>query len=150
MPCPPHDWTLDDLDAAYLDGHRAGLAQEPLRPPPDAMLAPSWEAGWEDGIEQLRHRLVRSDTPFVWDHFPPLLSVQIHNNSARPPLGKPDFGLRMQLLVRPAQRKPVADRRPEGTPLLSVHITNSTARPPLSAPDFGLRMQHLTLLPRRR
>lgn len=149
MSCPPYDWTLDDLDAAYLDGHRAGLAGQRAIPPPDAILALSWEAGWEDGAEQLRCRLVRSDTPFVWDHFPPLLSVRIHNSSARPPLGKSDFGLRMQVMPQPVRLGHDKDPTPRGTSLLSVQIVNSTARPPLSAPDFGLRMQRLVLVPRR-
>lgn len=149
MSCPTPDWTLDDLDAAYLDGHRAGLAREPLRPPPDALLAPSWEAGWEDGAEQRRRRLVRSDTPFVWDHFPPLLSVRIANSTARPPLGRSDFGLRMQVMPQTPQRQPAEDRKPGSPSLLSVRITNSTSRPPLSAPDFGLRMQRLALPPQR-
>ncbi|TLP74671.1 hypothetical protein FEA48_10660 [Pseudomonas nitroreducens] len=142
---PTNDWSLDDLDVAYSDGLKAGIAGQPFSPPSDEILAASWEAGWIDACEQLRRRQVLPDIPFVWDHFPPLLSVRIQNRSARPPLGLPDFGLRMQTLV-PSNAPAPCVRRGSNALELRIRISNSSSRPPLSTPDFGLRMQRLTTL----
>ncbi|WP_448683415.1 hypothetical protein [Pseudomonas nicosulfuronedens] len=145
---PPNDWSLDDLDVAYSTGRKVGLCGQPFTPPPDEILAASWEAGWMDGREQLRHRQVLPDIPFVWDNFPPLLSVRIQNRSARPPLGLPDFGQRMQTMVLSNSSVPGARREPNGLEL-RVRISNSSSRPPLSTLDFGLRMQCLSMRPPR-
>lgn len=102
MPHPLSDWSLRDLEKAYQEGHRARLGEHPLRVPANCredVLAASWEAGWHDTDEQLRHRRVQPDAPVPEPRFPALLKAQLHNSSARPPLGEADYGLRMQRLV---------------------------------------------------
>lgn len=53
---PPPQWSLDSLTKAYQQGYMAGLTgQSRLQQPyADEVPAAAWEAGWDDGFEQMR------------------------------------------------------------------------------------------------
>ncbi|WP_278620389.1 ribosome modulation factor [Ectopseudomonas oleovorans] len=49
-------WSLESLTKAYQQGYMAGLTGQPRtrQPYPDEIPAAAWEAGWDDGFEQMR------------------------------------------------------------------------------------------------
>lgn len=48
-------WSLESLNKAYQQGYMAGLTGQPkTHPDPGAdVLTAAWEAGWDDGHEQM-------------------------------------------------------------------------------------------------
>lgn len=52
---PAHPWSLESLNKAYQQGYMAGLTGHPLsqQPYPAEVPAAAWEAGWDDGNEQM-------------------------------------------------------------------------------------------------
>lgn len=48
-------WSLESLNKAYQQGYMAGLTGQPGSQQPYAAEVPAaaWEAGWDDGREQL-------------------------------------------------------------------------------------------------
>ncbi|MBU3055050.1 MULTISPECIES: ribosome modulation factor [Pseudomonas] len=48
-------WSLESLTKAYQQGYMAGLTGHPIdqQPYPADVVAAAWEAGWDDGHEQL-------------------------------------------------------------------------------------------------
>lgn len=53
---PEHPWSLESLNKAYQQGYMAGLTGSPRnqQPYPAEVPAAAWEAGWDDGNEQMR------------------------------------------------------------------------------------------------
>ena len=49
-------WSLESLTKAYQQGYMAGLTGQAInrQPYPDEIPAAAWEAGWDDGFEQMR------------------------------------------------------------------------------------------------
>lgn len=56
QPDAPPQWSLESLTKAYQQGYMAGLTGRPrsLQPYRDEIPAAAWEAGWDDGFEQVR------------------------------------------------------------------------------------------------
>jgi ribosome modulation factor len=51
-------WSLESLNKAYQQGYMAGLTGQPSDQltPSAEVLAAAWEAGWDDGHEQVRRQ----------------------------------------------------------------------------------------------
>lgn len=56
MPSGDSHWSLESLTKAYQQGYMAGLTGHPRsqQPYPAEVPAAAWEAGWDDGLEQMR------------------------------------------------------------------------------------------------
>lgn len=53
-----HHWSLESLNKAYQQGYMTGLTghSNSQRPYTAEVPAAAWEAGWDDGHEQLRRQ----------------------------------------------------------------------------------------------